>query len=99
VARAFPWLDVTSPYDAASSGAIPILREGSDRIASLPTHHIDGTSAGFRRFLQPLEFHFRYLRSADPERGFDYLTLLLGPKRIARREPTPATPPRAAASA
>lgn len=96
VARAFAWLDVTSPHDSASSGKIAILESAPDLILSLPTGHIDEKSSGLSRILRPLEFHFRYLRCADAERGFDYLTMLCGEAPIAPSQTSARDPSRKA---
>lgn len=76
VAEAVRWIDVTSPKDPASSGAIPILAEIGQRVASLSTKHIDASVPLWMRTLRPLEFHFQYLRAHDPGLGFDYVTKL-----------------------
>ncbi len=86
------WLDITSPSDPGSTGAIhPLaglgLGEPEDRpVRRSPRFHLLMPES-YRRLRQdPLGFHFQYLMATERAGGYDYFRLTAGPERLTADE-------------
>ena len=86
------WLDITSPSDPGSTGAIhPLaglgLGEPEDRpVRRSPRFHLLMPES-YRRLRQdPLGFPFQYLMATERSGGYDYFRLTAGPDRLTADE-------------
>ncbi len=83
------WLDITSPSDPGSAGAIhPLaglgLGEPEDRpVRRSPRFHLLMPQSYRRLRLDSLGFHFQYLMATEIAGSYDYFRLTTGPDRLA----------------
>lgn len=90
-ATAIPWLDISSPGDAACSARLhPLagagLAEGERPARRSPRFHAVLSPARWRAVRRnALDLHFQYLKSHDRSGGFDFFQLTAGPGRLSTK--------------